>query len=124
MLRFLGFLFLLTAGVGTWGWCKGWFKVEFDHAAISRDLDDYELRFQSFVRAIDDKITSLRDRARTANAKSKPELEREISELEGKRDAAAEARDEYKSATPEERAELKKKLDAQLQPAPKKDEAH
>jgi hypothetical protein len=76
---------------------------------------DYEAcvsKVQGWISALDAKIRTRRDKARTANAKTRPELEQEIKELERQRDDAAESLRDLKSSSLRERPEKIRALDA------------
>ncbi len=126
MLRFFGFLFLLALGVGAWGWWQDWFSFEtsehggkssytvnVDKDEIARDLETYEQKLHAGLEAINHKIAGLSDRARTASAKSKPELEEQIRELEQKKGELESLRD-LRNTPPEELPAKKKKIDEAL----------
>lgn len=126
MLRFFGFLFLLALGVGAWGWWQDWFSFEtsehdgkssytvnVDKDEFARDLETYEQKVHAALEAINHKIAGLRDRARTASAKSKPELEEQIRELEQKKGDVESLRD-LRNTPPDELPAKKKKIDEAL----------
>lgn len=128
MMRFLGFLFLVAAGIGAWGWWKDWFSVttgeakgkssitvEIDNDKLAADLDAYEKKAREVLDALDRKIDELKEKAKSAGSDSKDELEREIDELEQKKEAAAESLGELKSTSDQELDDVRKRLDEVLE---------
>ncbi len=109
MMKFLGFLFLVAAGLGVWGWSTGRFEVSkteadgktsigvtIDNQQISNDLDAVIKWGHEQLDALDKKIDELRERAAKASAEGKASLDQQIEALEKQKGEAAQELNEAK----------------------------
>lgn len=135
MLRFLGFLLLLTLSVGAWGQYAGWFNfsysgssiehegrsrftVDFDKSEFDRDVASYSEQVHAAIAVIDAKLHDLRSRSHSANAKSRQEKEAidgEIRDLERTKDTASKSLHDLEHSEEKEREASRRKLDQVLQ---------
>lgn len=135
MMKFLGFLFLVTLGVAGYGYWKGWFEVTksdaqgktsygvtIDNDKMSSDLDAMTKWAHEQLDALDQKIDELRNKAAKASNETKPEIERQIRALEAQRGEAKESLQELeKSDVQKDEAKagaLQKKLQQTLTDTP------
>jgi len=125
MMRFFGFLFLVGLALGAWGYVTGRFTVrssEHDGTwtittdvhkdQLARDVKACERKLLEWFDAVDQKIDDLRHRAKTANAKSRVDVERELEEAERQKDAGNELLRELRTSPSEELPEKCRRVEA------------
>ena len=124
MMRFFGFLFLVSLALGAWGYFTGRFTVRTSERdgtltittdvhkdQLARDVQTCERKLLEWFDAVDEKIDDLRHRAKTANAKSRVEVERALVEAERQKIEGADLLRDLRTSPSEELPEKCRRVD-------------